>query len=105
MILLCNKICASRYIKSAIWRGLITYKVLMFREFFYFYDSYIKKFVTCYLAASAIVGGVFGIQESFGSSFEYILNQKGSQIQQELGILYVFYALLLDLLSPVLYII
>ncbi|KAL1803927.1 hypothetical protein ACET3Z_032574 [Daucus carota] len=34
---------------------------------------------------SATYGGLFGIGRSFGSSFEHILNQEGSQIQIELG--------------------
>ncbi|KAK1387814.1 hypothetical protein POM88_015992 [Heracleum sosnowskyi] len=44
-----------------------------------------KSFRLSFTITSAIAGGGYGIQHSFGSSFEHILNQEGTQIQRELG--------------------
>ncbi|XP_074338604.1 uncharacterized protein LOC141676782 isoform X2 [Apium graveolens] len=48
-------------------------------------DAVAWSFWNSFTITSAFMGGGYGVQHSFGSSFEHILNQEGTHIQQELG--------------------
>lgn len=81
-------------IKNTVGHVSITFKVIIFQEFLHFMTVLCINLRVFIFTASAMVGGGYGVEHSFGSLFEHILNQEGTRFQQELGNAYVFYALL-----------